>query len=752
MRLSRPSASAFPLLVIWGLLPSLVNCLDILKTSGFSQCGSSSDIKVEKINVQYDRNERTVIFDVSGSSAKSQNVTASLTVTAFGREVYHKDFNPCDDATKVVQLCPVPAGNFSAKGSQVIPAEYANLIPDIAFQLPDLDGQAKLQLKAAGGNQDLACIESTVNNGKTIQVPAVSYVAAGVTGAALIMSGVSAIGGVAGAGAANAAGVASPSPSFGEVLGWLQTIAMSGMLSVDYPPAYRSFTRNFAFSGGLVSWDWMLTRIDNFRNVTGGDLSSDSVAYLRNANLVYRSSPSSGNQNITRRGLYRRLFDGVVLEARDISTSVNGSESTTTGLAGSNNSTNPEGPTKVTHAVHGIQAFAERLMVPKSDIFMTCLLVFAVIVGAIAVGILLFKLILEAWALCASFPKSLTGFRKRYWGLLGRTIVNLILIVYGVWTLYCIFQFVRGDSWAAKVLAGVTLTIFTAILGFFTFRIWQLARKYKKAEGDTSALFENKETWRKYSLFYDQYKKDLWWIFIPAILYMFAKGTIIAAGDGHGLVQTIGQLTIEVLMLALLLWSRPYARKSANWINVVIQVVRVLSVVCILVFVEELGVAQTTKTVTGVVLIAMQSALTGALAILIAVNAIIICCKENPHRKRRKEAEKLSRDLDNLTPLDARNSLLMEPPRLRKDTLTLSATTTNITSEHPSYNSYPIYRDDIPTPYDPGREDGRGRRDSRERLIPSAATMPYSNHPIDRSISADSRGLERQPTVPNVGL
>lgn len=164
---------------------------------------------------------------------------------------------------------------------------------------------------------------------------------------------------------------------------------------------------------------------------------------------------------------------------------------------------------------------------------MTVLFVFAVVIAAIAIGILLFKLILETWALCASFPKSLTGFRKRYWGFLGRTIVNLILILYGVWTLYCIFQFVRGDSWAAKVLAGVTLAIFTAILGYFTFRIWQLARKCKKAEGDTSALFENKETWRRYSLFYDQYKKDLWWIFIPSILYMFAKGCIIASGPKH---------------------------------------------------------------------------------------------------------------------------------------------------------------------------------------------------------------------------
>lgn len=69
-----------------------------------------------------------------------------------------------------------------------------------------------------------------------------------------------------------------------------------------------------------------------------------------------------------------------------------------------------------------------------------------------------------------------------------------------------------------------------------------------------------------------------------------------------------------------------------------VQAVRVLSVICILVFVEELGIAETTQTVTGVVLIAIQSVLTGTLAILIGVNAVISIIKQNPHRKRRKEA------------------------------------------------------------------------------------------------------------------
>ena len=269
------------------------------------------------------------------------------------------------------------------------------------------------------------------------------------------------------------------------------------------------------------------------------------------------------------------------------------------------------------------------------------LLIIAIVIAAIAVGILLIKAILEFWALFGSFPKALAGFREHYWGSIARTITSLILLLYGIWVLYCIFQFTQGDSWAAKTLAGVTLFIFTGILAFFSWKIWSKVREMKDFKGDASGLYEDKNVWVKYSLFYESYRKDYWWIFVPTIIYMFAKGCTIAAGDGHGMGQTISQLIIEAFMLGLLLWSRPFERRSGTIINVAIQVVRVLSVTCILVFVEEFGIEQTTQTVTGVVLIAVQSALTGILAILIAWNAFVACCRENPHRKRRKEMGKL---------------------------------------------------------------------------------------------------------------
>ncbi|PNY29137.1 Flavin carrier protein 2 [Tolypocladium capitatum] len=641
--------------VLMGTLATGAWSAQVLKTDGFTDCGTDASVRVDHINISYNNDNKTVTFDVAGSSAREQNVSAVLNVTAYGNQVYSNSFNPCSQATFVQRLCPVPAGTFGASGTQQIPAKFADLIPAIAFQVPDISAQATLELRSLDDGRNVACIQSHVSNGKTVNVPVVQYVAAGVAGTALLLAGTSAVGAaLSGGGAASAGGAGTISPGFTEVFGWFQGMAMTGMLSVNYPPIYRSFAKNFAFSTGLIPWTGLQSAIDGFRAKTGGNLTQDNVEYLKNATLVF----PDGSTNSLNQGLVKskRTLDALLtLAARELHTSIN---ETAPGSSGNSSQTSSD----FQHTVKGIQAYAEQLAVPKSDIFMTALLVVAIIIAAIAVGILLVKLVLEAWALFGSFPKSLAGFRKHYWGSIARTITALIFILYGIWVLYCIFQFTHGDSWAAKTLAGVTLAIFTGVLAFFSWKIWNTARKLKQLEGGTDALYEDKKTWVKYSLFYDSYKKNYWWLFAPLIVYMFAKGCVLAAADGHGMTQSVALLVIEVLMLILLLWSRPYERKSGNVVNIVIAVVRVLSVVCILVFVEEFGIRQTTQTVAGVVLIAVQSALTGVLAILIAWNAINACCKTNPHRKRRKEMEKLQYDMDNLTPLDARNSLLLDRP------------------------------------------------------------------------------------------
>lgn len=631
----------------------------------------------------------------------------------------------------------VPSGTFSAHGAINVPESYASQIPAIAFNIPDLQGQAKLTLKSKDTNKDVACVESELSNGKSANLPGVAWASAGIAAGALALSGLSALG------TAGHPGAHSSSPGFGDVMGWFHSMATNGMLSVSYPTVYRSFTKNFAWSTGLIPWANMQNSIDSFRKATGGNLTQDSYVYLTSL------QGSSSGTSSAKRGL-----DLMVGAAELLPRSVDFSQSSST-----NSSSSGGGDSSNLFSGPGLKSFAEEAMIPSANVFMTVLLIFAIVVAVVVVGILLVKVILEIWALYGNFPKKLSTFRKDYWGLMARTITNMILVLYSIWVLYCVYQLRNGDSWAAKVLAAVTLAVFTSILAFFAWRIIYMARKYKKAEGDTTSLFDNKDTWRKYSLFYDVYKQDFWWLFVPIIIYALAKGCIIAGAQGHGMAQSAGQLVVEALLLILLLWNRPYVTKSGMWINITIQVVRVLSVACVLVFVEELGVSQTTKTVTGIALIAIQSTLTGLLAILIAVNAIIFCLSENPHAKRRKEAgmfdprllsliprhifadtlfaEKANRDLDDLTPLDARESLLIEHPPKRDIT---EMSKFNFTGPYEPYRDHPH------------RPDSTG---SHERLVYADYGVAHSRNFSHESRHSGRRSpsLEgRHPTTAGYGM
>lgn len=104
MRLQR--CSNLWLLPFASFLFVTVSAKDTLSISSFQDCQSDADINVKKMNIDYNNSDKTIIFDVAGTSTKSQNVTAKLKVEAYGKDVYTKDFNPCDASTFVAGLCP----------------------------------------------------------------------------------------------------------------------------------------------------------------------------------------------------------------------------------------------------------------------------------------------------------------------------------------------------------------------------------------------------------------------------------------------------------------------------------------------------------------------------------------------------------------------------------------------------------------------------------------------------------------------
>ncbi|EPQ66125.1 FAD transporter [Blumeria graminis f. sp. tritici 96224] len=93
-------------LILTATLPTLVLGGQVLRTSSFTTCLSNTNTTVQHLDIKYNAEDRTVTFNVTGTSGSVQNVTAQLNVTAYGIDVYHNTFNPCSTSTFVSQICP----------------------------------------------------------------------------------------------------------------------------------------------------------------------------------------------------------------------------------------------------------------------------------------------------------------------------------------------------------------------------------------------------------------------------------------------------------------------------------------------------------------------------------------------------------------------------------------------------------------------------------------------------------------------
>ena len=101
---SIPSSLISSLLLLSALAAVPAHAGDVLETNGFSTCLNTDDIVVNQMNVQYDKAQSHVAFNLAGVSKKEQKVMAVLTVEAYGKQVYQKEFDPCKEEIK--ELCP----------------------------------------------------------------------------------------------------------------------------------------------------------------------------------------------------------------------------------------------------------------------------------------------------------------------------------------------------------------------------------------------------------------------------------------------------------------------------------------------------------------------------------------------------------------------------------------------------------------------------------------------------------------------
>lgn len=593
-------------LILWTSLCSVIAITGVISSSSFSLCPQSKNsLHISRFGFSFSKFDKSITFDVAGQSFSTASVMAQINVTAYGIDAYSKTFDPCLPQYNISQLCPVPIGSFAANGNVAVPDALLDDIPSIAFQIPDLEGTVTMNLLSSEG-ESITCVESPVGNGRTLATKSLRVASGAVAASTLFISGAAAVAasfspmamssGIAGG---SASGIAT-SPSIGDVLLWFQALSMNGMLSITQPKLLRSFYTNFGWAMGLITCNNLQIHIDIFRNNTGGDLqasSTSSLDYMSMSSSVSSDNASLASDTNTLQKRNERLY--------------NITTSNYTGV-------------QVIKQKDGIEAFVEQLRIPSRNTFTTILIVSSVFVVGIAFLTVVLKAVLDLWTKLGTLPRKLQEHYAEYWTFVTRLLLKILLLIYGTWCIICLYQFSYGDSWAATLLAATTFSLFSMIIAYYSVRISKLAwRSQRISEDGVKLLYSQRSYRRRYGMFYDEFKVEYWWFFLLCTFYSVVKALFIAFGNGHAFIQVVGCLVLELVFFAILIRTRAYDGRRANVLNIMISIVRLLSLVITLLFVDILGLKDTTKTVLSMVVIIVQTSLTVLLSVLVALNGLL---------------------------------------------------------------------------------------------------------------------------------
>jgi hypothetical protein len=232
----------------------------------------------------------------------------------------------------LTSLCPVSVGSVNINSNVEVPSSVAKQIPGIAYQIPDIDGIAKIWINDTNGTP-LGCVEAFLNNGKTVDQKVVGWVTAIIAGGALLSSAIA-----SGLGHSNTAAHVSSAAVL--LFGYFQAVAIAGMVSVRLPPIVASWTQNFQWSMGIIELSFMQTIFTWYIKSTGGtpstlllqpvgtnvvvekrsfmSLAARSFHHLRHIqpttflNYVKRQSETSPGSVVTLKGIQRVAYRAAI--------------------------------------------------------------------------------------------------------------------------------------------------------------------------------------------------------------------------------------------------------------------------------------------------------------------------------------------------------------------------------------------------------------------------------------------------------
>ncbi|RMZ84207.1 hypothetical protein DV738_g479, partial [Chaetothyriales sp. CBS 135597] len=670
----------------------------VIESNSLNTCKSGSNFTATLFNVAFTPRNHSITLSINGVSSISGNVTAQLEVIAYGFTALNQTLDPC--TMDLEGFCPMQTGQINILTNIEVNEEDEKRIPGIAYSVPDLDGIVRVYVIQNSTGEVISCMEAALSNTKTVYQPAVGWATAVIAGIGLIASGIT-----SGLGHTNtAAHVAANAVS---LFGLFQAQAIIGMTAVTMPPIVQSWTQNFAWSMGIIRVGFLQSIATWYQRSTGGTPTT------------YLSTLSTYSVEVQKRMAKRSIqtlgyASGIVsrsLAARATSTDV--------------------GTVKV---VRGIDRVGFRARIEQTNIFLTGLIFFIVVLFFATILVILTKLVLDlvaraGWMKSDKFVEFRHGWKIVIKGILFR----LVLLGFVQMSVLCLWELVERDSAAEVVLALVVFISMVCTLGWASFKVIQLAKKSVAMHKNPAyILYSDPECLNKWGFLYVQYKATAYYFVVMLLAYILCKAVFVAFVQSSPIAQAVGLLVVEAVALIGLSVIRPFMDKKTNIFNISIQVVNFLNAIFLLIFSDAFGQPEMVSGVMGVIFALYNVIFAAVLLIMVLVSSIYAICAKNPETRYQPMR-------------DDRGSFIKSQQALTTELDALGATA----------------RGDGKQPYEGGKfiDDESLSTDSltkppqeiiNEKSVPPAAarpTEPYSDYPAQPPQGYSQRPVYNQANV-----
>jgi hypothetical protein len=553
----------------------------------------NSQLTASLFSVVFTPDNRTITFNVVGTSTITGNVTMLVDVKAYGATVISRTVDPCT-MEALAGMCPMTNGplkmnsNFNNLSPDVI-----NAIPSLTYGVPDIDLKVTVKIDSSSGQQ-LACLEARLVTSQTVNLLGVKWATAAVIGLAVLASAV-----ISGLGHLNAAAhIASYALS---LFSYFQAVAICGLVAVYLPPLALAWTLDFDWTMGIITVNFLQRLATWYQKATGGTPSTLlNTLTTTSVNIQKRAEIAAGALAIEPAGS---------LMKRVVGTSQSGS-----------------------YTVTGASRIAFVNNMETTNLFLTGLIFFNIFIILTIIAVLLFKLFCEFAAKAKWMKKdSFQDFRNGYLVVLKGIMFRIILIGFPQMSILCLWEFYQVDSPAEVVLAVFYFFGMCGTLGWAAVKVILLARRSQQMHKNPAyILYSDPNALNKWGFLYVQFRATAYYYIVPVLVYSLLKAMFIGLAQKSGTAQAVGLVVIESAALISASVLRPWMDKSTNSINIAICAINFINAIILLLCANPFGMPDIGVSISGAAFFIINASFSLVLLIIILIVTTITVFKKNP--------------------------------------------------------------------------------------------------------------------------